>query len=131
MFITGAVARSVDLVFAHAGSGTGGTTARVERVVDPSLTQRFSPRDTISPMHIDMITTPDMGWQEQALCVQTGADFFFPEQGGSVREAKRICGMCQTRPACLEYALDHGERFGVWGGLSESERLRLARADPR
>ncbi|EGX57630.1 WhiB-family transcriptional regulator [Streptomyces zinciresistens K42] len=85
-------------------------------------------------MHIDTITTvtaPDLAWQEQALCAQTGADFFFPEPGSSVREAKRICAMCPIRPACLDHALEHDERFGVWGGLSEKERLALRRTAAR
>lgn len=82
-------------------------------------------------MHTDTSTPPDLNWQEQALCAQTGADFFFPEPGSSVREAKLICGMCEMRPACLEYALANDERFGVWGGLSERERLHLRRTDPR
>ncbi|MFI6334170.1 WhiB family transcriptional regulator [Streptomyces sp. NPDC050535] len=73
--------------------------------------------------------SPDIDWQDQALCAQTGAEFFFPEPGSSVREAKRICGMCAMRPACLDYALDNDERFGVWGGLSEKERLSLRRAE--
>ncbi|MER6689288.1 WhiB family transcriptional regulator [Streptomyces minutiscleroticus] len=79
-------------------------------------------------MYDDTVTGADIAWQEQALCAQTGADFFFPEPGSSVREAKRICGLCAIRPACLEYALRHDERFGVWGGLSEGERLELRRA---
>ncbi|MEU6200800.1 WhiB family transcriptional regulator [Streptomyces sp. NPDC047061] len=79
--------------------------------------------DTVIPPR-----TPVPAWQAQALCAQTGADFFFPEPGSSVREAKRICGMCEMRAACLEYALDNDERFGVWGGLSEKERLELRRA---
>ncbi|MEU5595766.1 WhiB family transcriptional regulator [Streptomyces sp. NPDC020298] len=78
-------------------------------------------------MHIETITPADTAWQAQALCAQTGADFFFPEPGSSVREAKRICGMCEMRTACLEYALGNDERFGVWGGLSEKERLALRR----
>ncbi|MFJ4535043.1 WhiB family transcriptional regulator [Streptomyces tibetensis] len=78
-------------------------------------------------MHIDTITPPALEWQQEALCAQTGADFFFPEPGSSVREAKRICGMCPIRAACLAYALEHDERFGVWGGLSEKERLELRR----
>jgi len=100
-----------------------------ERDVDSALIERFSPSGTISPMHIETITPPDVVWQEQALCAQTGADFFFPEPGSSVREAKRICGMCEIRSACLEYALTNDERFGVWGGLSEKERLSLRRAE--
>lgn len=66
-------------------------------------------------------------WYEVALCAQTGAGFFFPEPGSSVREAKRICLACEGRTACLEYALANDERFGVWGGLSEKERDRLRR----
>jgi WhiB family redox-sensing transcriptional regulator len=66
--------------------------------------------------------------QAQALCAQTGADFFFPEPGRPLREAKRICGMCELRSACLDHALANDERFGVWGGLSERERLDLRRA---
>jgi WhiB family redox-sensing transcriptional regulator len=67
-------------------------------------------------------------WQEQALCAQTDPEAFFPEKGGSTREAKRICITCEVRAECLEYALLHDERFGIWGGLSERERRRLKRA---
>jgi WhiB family redox-sensing transcriptional regulator len=92
-----------------------------------ALIERFSTHGTIFAMHTDTITPADVSWQDLALCAQTGAEFFFPEPGSSVREAKRICGMCEMRPACLEYALDNDERFGVWGGLSEKERLSLRR----
>ncbi|MGP3999782.1 WhiB family transcriptional regulator [Streptomyces sp. 8N706] len=66
-------------------------------------------------------------WRERALCAQTGPDFFFPEAGGSTREAKQVCLACEERVPCLEYALANDERFGVWGGLSENERRRLRR----
>ena len=66
-------------------------------------------------------------WQEQALCAETDPEAFFPEKGGSTREAKRICKACAVRDECLEYALEHDERFGIWGGLSERERRRLKR----
>ena len=70
---------------------------------------------------------PDLGWQERALCAQTDPEAFFPEKGGSTREAKRVCMSCDVRSECLEYALAHDERFGIWGGLSERERRRLKR----
>nr|WP_264000490.1 WhiB family transcriptional regulator [Mycolicibacillus trivialis] len=66
-------------------------------------------------------------WQDQALCAQTDPEAFFPEKGGSTREAKKICQRCPVRGECLEYALAHDERFGIWGGLSERERRRLKR----
>ena len=76
----------------------------------------------------DLFGMPDEPtWQERALCAQTDPEAFFPEKGGSTREAKRICTTCEVRSECLEYALEHDERFGIWGGLSERERRRLKR----
>jgi len=69
----------------------------------------------------------ELSWQERALCAQTDPEAFFPEKGGSTREAKRVCLSCDVRGECLEYALAHDERFGIWGGLSERERRRLKR----
>jgi WhiB family transcriptional regulator, redox-sensing transcriptional regulator len=66
-----------------------------------------------------------LGWQERALCAQTDPEAFFPEKGGSTREAKKVCLSCDVRAQCLEYALANDERFGIWGGLSERERRRL------
>jgi len=73
------------------------------------------------------MTPEDPGWQELALCAQTDPEAFFPEKGGSTREAKRVCQSCEVRQECLEYALGNDERFGIWGGLSERERRRLKR----
>jgi WhiB family redox-sensing transcriptional regulator len=69
----------------------------------------------------------ELDWQERALCAQTDPEAFFPEKGGSTREAKKICSGCEVRAECLEYALAHDERFGIWGGMSERERRRLRR----
>jgi WhiB family redox-sensing transcriptional regulator len=69
--------------------------------------------------------TEEQEWQERALCAQTDPEAFFPEKGGSTREAKRICLGCEVKDDCLEYALAHDERFGIWGGLSERERRKL------
>ena len=67
----------------------------------------------------------EMSWQERSLCAQTDPEAFFPEKGGSTREAKKVCVGCEVRAECLEYALAHDERFGIWGGLSERERRKL------
>jgi WhiB family transcriptional regulator, redox-sensing transcriptional regulator len=96
---------------------------------------------TIAPVHNSSLADVDLlgsfgimadgdeepDWQENALCAQTDPEAFFPEKGGSTREAKRICSGCDVRAECLEYALAHDERFGIWGGLSERERRRLRR----
>jgi WhiB family transcriptional regulator, redox-sensing transcriptional regulator len=70
----------------------------------------------------------EMGWQEKALCAQTDPEAFFPEKGGSTREAKKVCLSCEVRSDCLDYALKNDERFGIWGGLSERERRRIRRS---
>ena len=49
-------------------------------------------------------------WQERALCAQTDP---------------RVCLTCDVQAECLDYALAHDERFGIWGGLSERERRKL------
>jgi WhiB family redox-sensing transcriptional regulator len=38
-----------------------------------------------------------------------------------------VCRGCEVRQQCLDYALANGEKFGIWGGLSERERRRLRR----
>ena len=68
-----------------------------------------------------------MPWQESARCRDYDPEIFFPEKGGSSREAKRICADCPVRIECLNYALRRDERYGVWGGMSERERRRLKR----
>jgi WhiB family redox-sensing transcriptional regulator len=60
-------------------------------------------------------------------CRGTDPDVFFPDRGESLEPAKRVCAECVVRDECLEHALAHGERFGVWGGTSERERRRIRR----
>jgi len=62
---------------------------------------------------------------DDGLCTQTDPELFFPEKGGSTREAKKVCANCTVRAECLSYALENDERFGIWGGLSERERRKL------
>ncbi len=66
-------------------------------------------------------------WQDLANCLGVDPDLFFPERGASTREAKEVCKGCVVRPDCLEFALENGEKFGIWGGMSERERRRIRR----
>jgi WhiB family transcriptional regulator, redox-sensing transcriptional regulator len=77
------------------------------------------------PQSPSELLPPELAWQERALCAQTDPEAFFPEKGGSTREAKRVCMSCEVRAECLDYALAKDERFGIWGGLSERERRRV------
>ena len=82
-------------------------------------------------MHMDMVSLmygpQERTWQTKGNCVSVNPDLFFPERGASTREAKEVCRGCAVREDCLEYALANGEKFGIWGGLSERERRRLRR----
>jgi WhiB family redox-sensing transcriptional regulator len=66
-------------------------------------------------------------WMADAICAQTDPEAFFPEKGGSTREAKRVCMSCPVRETCLEWALARGEYFGIFGGKSERERRKIAK----
>ena len=83
-------------------------------------------------MKVDILTTlygrQERSWQLQANCMGVDPDLFFPERGASTREAKEVCRGCVVREDCLEYALANGEKFGIWGGMSERERRRVRRA---
>ena len=72
-------------------------------------------------------TTHDLAWRELGNCVGVDPDLFFGGRGDnkSHAAAKRVCAGCEVRDECLAYALDNGERFGVWGGLSERQRRAL------
>jgi WhiB family transcriptional regulator, redox-sensing transcriptional regulator len=73
----------------------------------------------------------ELEWQDKALCAEVDPEIFFPEKGGSTRNPKRVCAMCEVRAQCLDYALEHGEAFGIWGGMSERERRRLKQDRPQ
>jgi WhiB family redox-sensing transcriptional regulator len=76
---------------------------------------------------IEALAVDDLAWQDYANCRGADADLFFPERGASTRRAKAICGACEVRVQCLEYAIVNGEKFGIWGGMSERERRRVRR----
>ena len=69
----------------------------------------------------------EVAWMAQGLCAETDPEAFFPDKGEPTRDAKRVCRTCEVWAECLEYALAHNERFGVWGGYSWQERCRISR----
>jgi len=64
------------------------------------------------------------------LCAEVDPDLWFPEVGQSNKEAKDICRDCEVRDACLQWSLNADERYGVWGGVSATERSRLRKRKP-
>jgi WhiB family redox-sensing transcriptional regulator len=103
-----------------AGTGQPGAGGPAEGAARPMLAE-------VIDIGLGDLLGEVMEWQERALCAQTDPEAFFPEKGGSTREAKRICSGCEVRTECLEYALANDERFGIWGGMSERERRKQRR----
>lgn len=72
-------------------------------------------------------------WREHAACLGDMAAAFYPplrrekRSAKTTREerAKAVCAACPVRTDCLEQALLSGERYGIWGGLTDTERSRL------
>jgi WhiB family redox-sensing transcriptional regulator len=64
-------------------------------------------------------------WMADGLCAQTDPEMFFPEAGRTPRGARNVCKECPVAVQCLAYALDRDERFGIWGGMTPTERRRL------
>ncbi len=71
--------------------------------------------------------TEERPWVVFSACRDKDADLFFPETATQERRALAICATCPVQTECLEYALEADVRYGVWGGMSEKQRRRLAR----
>jgi WhiB family redox-sensing transcriptional regulator len=68
-------------------------------------------------------------WRDFAACQYEDPDTFFAEGRSArlqVREAQVVCHGCPVRQQCGEYAIEAGETWGVWGGMSQ-QQLRKKR----
>lgn len=75
-------------------------------------------------------------WQNRAACVGEDPELFFPEGNASAalrqaEEAKAVCRRCEVAATCLKWALETGQDYGVWGGMSEGERRALKSRNAR
>lgn len=66
-------------------------------------------------------------WYDDALCAQVDPAIFYPEDGGTTRPAKVVCAACPVLNLCRAYALEQDELWGIWGGLTESDRKKARR----
>jgi len=78
------------------------------------------------------------GWRAGANCGDADPELFFAEGNKApgremIRQARAICQECPVRIDCLDEAINKKEEFGIWGGLTPTERqaserkTRLAR----
>jgi WhiB family redox-sensing transcriptional regulator len=74
-----------------------------------------------------------MNWRQDAACVDTDPELFFPINEAStpgrqaITVAKTICADCPSQAPCLEFAFTHACMYGVWGGLTATERAKVMR----
>jgi WhiB family redox-sensing transcriptional regulator len=54
-----------------------------------------------------------------------------PDDRAAIEDARRICGRCPVRLDCLAVALATSNAGGIWGGLTEAERVAHRRRDSR
>jgi len=67
-------------------------------------------------------------WRDKAACLDNDPENWFPEPTWKpAANAKKVCAGCPVRLACGQYAIENGIREGVWGGMTEDERLKLTR----
>ncbi|MFG2937699.1 WhiB family transcriptional regulator [Streptomyces sp. NPDC048282] len=81
------------------------------------------------PLISGSTTTPVTGWRKRAACSGADVETFFPLPGdwSDRRRALEMCGRCPVLTQCRQYAISHGERHGIWGGLTEEARERMMR----
>jgi WhiB family redox-sensing transcriptional regulator len=71
-------------------------------------------------------------WQVIAACQVVDPELFFPISAAGksleqIAEAKKVCARCLVQPECLTFAQRTGQTHGIWGGLTEEERIQVAR----
>ena len=82
--------------------------------------------------HLDVRSTAEDEWRDDALCRNTDPELFFPigTTGSAVvaiEEAKRLCMSCTVSKECLDFVLETNQDSGVWGGHSEEDRRAIRR----
>ena len=85
------------------------------------------------PRYMNLEPTSDFwSWRDEAACIGHEELFYSAEdesKGERRRketEAKAVCAACPVFDACRKFALESEELYGVWGGLTESERHKIA-----
>ena len=68
---------------------------------------------------------PPPEWYVVAACRETGVRDWFGGTRAAARAARSTCARCPARVECLDYALEHVELVGIWGGSSFDERSRI------
>ncbi|AVM63448.1 MULTISPECIES: WhiB family transcriptional regulator [Dietzia] len=77
-------------------------------------------------------TSEFWAWRDDGACVGDPDLFYSAEdEPKGVRRrkekaAKEICARCPVLETCRKFAIEAGELYGVWGGMTELDRHKLA-----
>lgn len=71
--------------------------------------------------------TPPVAALPDRACAGADPEIFFPGRGDDSGEALDTCARCPHRRPCLDWALASEQQFGVWGGTTAEQRLRMLR----
>lgn len=90
------------------------------------------------PTHLPGPNADVWDWQMRGSCRGVDSAVFFHPDGerGRARaarelRAKEICRTCPVLMQCRSHALKVSEPYGIWGGMSETEREMHARRSRR
>jgi WhiB family redox-sensing transcriptional regulator len=83
----------------------------------------------LSEGHVMTVTENGGNWRSSGACRSADPDLFFPVSSRGpvdrqIARAKMICAGCRVRRECLEFALAHDQRYGIWGGTTAEDRQR-------
>lgn len=78
---------------------------------------------------LPLVPLRDQPWRSHAACRGVDAEVFHPDNDDDAGPAKAVCAECLVRSDCLDHALDAPETYGVWGGMTASERRRVLRGE--
>ena len=103
----------------------------------PPATQSRKPNEgnELSMTEVSRLPKPvaaSWEWQQQGACRTLPTEMFFhpenergPRRKAREMAAKAVCNSCPVIAECRAHALAVQEPYGIWGGLSEEERLEI------
>jgi len=62
----------------------------------PTAFDDVDDRQSLEPF-AGLVAGADESWRLEGPCAETDPEAFFPEKGGSTRDAKRVCAGCPVR----------------------------------
>jgi len=79
---------------------------------------------------LQLSSSPDHAWRNDAACLDEDPELFFPEGESEryqrqIESALEVCATCPVVDECLSYALEADQRTGIWGGTTAEQRRRI------